>query len=457
MFSLKDFDKSKAIHFVGIGGIGMSSIAEAMAKWGYTIQGSDAVESENVESLRRAQIKVFIGHTGPNVEGAGLIVVSSAVPPDNPELVAARKSGIPVIQRAQMLNAIMRLKKGIAISGTHGKTTTTAFIGTMLDVAGLNPTIVNGGVMNRYGSHNLIGEGEYFVAEVCEAFGNVQYFCPDMAVLLNVDPEHMEFYRNFDNLKGYFRKFLACVPNDGLIIVGYDNETALALGREHAGRVKLLTYGLNSGADITAENIKVEKDGQSFDAIIKGERLTGLKIPLFGRHNVQNALASLAIAHHLDIPPAKIREALLQYIGVKHRFTKVSANGIQIFDDYGHHPAEIEATLSMAKDVAGQGRVFAIWEPHRFSRITDLFDHFSRAFDLVEKVIVLPVFSAGESSAGMKNSYDLSAALGPRAIELFDFADIAPALKPLLKKGDVVVSLSAGNLKNWIYKLPELL
>jgi len=208
---------------------------------------------------------------------------------------------------------------------------------------------------------------------------------------------------------------------------------------------------------VTAENIKIEPDGQSFDAVIKGQKLTGLKIPLFGRHNVQNALAAIAIASHLSIPHDKIREALLQFIGVKHRFTRVSANGVQIFDDYGHHPKEIEATLAMAKDVAGGGRVFVVWEPHRYSRITDLFGDFTRAFGQAEKVIVLPVYSAGERPLGMKNSHDLAAALGDRAIEVFDFSDIAPALKPLLKKGDIVVSFSAGNLKNWIYKLPELL
>jgi len=457
MFSLKNFDKSKTVHFIGIGGIGMSSIAEAMAKWDYKIQGSDATENENVESLRNAGIKVFIGHAAGNIAGASLVVASSAVPLDNAELIASRKAGVPVIGRAEMLNAIMTLKKGIAVSGTHGKTTTTSFTGTLLDVAGLDPTIINGGIMHRYGSHNLIGKGEFVVAESCEAFGNIKHFSPFIAVLLNVDAEHMEFYKSFENLEDYFRKFLSRVPRNGLIVACADHDVAAALGREQAKRTTLITYGISKPADVMAKNIKIEKDGQSFDIVVQGEKIEGAKIPLFGRHNVLNALAAISVASFLGVPHDKIREGLRQFIGVKHRFTKVFSNGIQIFDDYGHHPTEIEATLAMAKDVAGNGRVLAVWEPHRFSRITDLFDNFTRAFGQAEKVIVLPVYSAGERPFGMKTSQDLVEALGNKAIEAFGFDDIAPALKPLLKKGDVVVSFSAGNLKNWIYKLPELL
>ncbi|MDR2099068.1 MAG: UDP-N-acetylmuramate--L-alanine ligase [Rickettsiales bacterium] len=456
---LKTMPRDKRFHFVGIGGIGMSAMAEAMHKWGFAVQGSNDVMNENIESLRLRGIRAFIQHDISNLDGADYAVFSSAVPPDNIEIAEAKRRGLPIIARAEMLDTLMGLKKSIAISGTHGKTTTTAFVGIMLDAAGFDPTIIDGGIINRYHSHNRIGGGEWIVAEACEAFGNLKHFNADIAVVTNIDAEHMEFYKTFDNLKNYFREFIARVPDDGLV-VGYADHPAVAeLLAEFKGRKNIAAYGLEAG-DITARNIKFNAGGTTFDAEFAGGGvLAGLRIPLFGEHNALNALAAIAIARFLKIPDAKVKAAMLEFTGVKHRFSKVAdtSGGIRIFDDYAHHPKEIETTLAMAREVAGKSKIFAILQPHRYSRLTNLFDGFARCFGAADRVIIMPVYGAGEPAEGMKNSDDLYSAMkaaGANVLKVGHFDEIAPIILADGKSGDMVVSLGAGSIKNLIYDLP---
>jgi UDP-N-acetylmuramate--alanine ligase len=438
----------------------MSSIAEAMNSWGFNVQGSNDVENENIKSLQAAGIKVFLGHKAENIHGADYVVFSSAVPPSNAELSAARAFGIPVIERAEMLDSLMLLKKGIAVAGTHGKTTTTSFIGTMLDSASLSPTIVNGGIMNYYHSHNRIGDGEWLVAEACEAYGNLAYFTPTIAVITNIDAEHLDFYKTFDNLKQAFRDFIAKVPLDGLFVACVDHPILKELVEEFAETKNISTYGFKD-ADITADGIRQDADGLRFDVAVRDYGvIRDLHIPLAGRHNIQNALAAIAVARFLDIPDDEVRRALERFQGVKHRFTLVGeALGARIYDDYAHHPKEIETTLAMARSVAQDGRVFALFEPHRYSRITDLFYDFAKCFKQADKVLVLPIYSAGESQDGMKSRADLAAEIAKNtpAASPDSLKEAAGMLSAELKPGDLVVSMSAGSLKNLVPALPGML
>ncbi|MDR1476671.1 MAG: UDP-N-acetylmuramate--L-alanine ligase [Rickettsiales bacterium] len=455
-------EKAKLFHFVGIAGIGMSSIAEAMAKWGFRIQGSNDVMDDNIESLRELGIQVWIGHEGAHVEGADYVVFSSAVPEDNAELAEARRRGIPLIGRASMLNNVMATKKSISISGTHGKTTTTSFVGTMLDVAGMDPTIIDGGIMNRYHSHNRIGEGDWIVAEACEAFGNLKHLTSDIVVVTNIDPEHMEFYHTFDTLENYFREFIARIPEGGAFIGCADHPAVAKLAREFRGKKNVLTYGTIE-ADITARGISTDLAGAHFDArLADGKIIDNLHIPLYGTHNVINSLAAIAVAQFFGIGDEHVRNALAQFVGTKHRFSRVGeARGATIFDDYAHHPQEIASTLAMAKSIAGKGRVLAIFQPHRYTRLSMLFDDFLKCFGDADHVIALPVYAAGEDGAGMKTHRDLANAMREAGLKnvhaIEDFAEAAPIISQSARAGDIIVSMGAGSIKKMIYDLPALL
>ncbi|MCL2439403.1 MAG: UDP-N-acetylmuramate--L-alanine ligase [Alphaproteobacteria bacterium] len=459
--NLANFDKSKAVHFIGIAGIGMSSIAETMKSLDYEVQGSNNIENENMASLRAKGIKAFIGHRASNLDGAGAVVYSNAIANTNVELLSAKSMGLPLIERAEMLDALMRLKKGISIAGTHGKTTTTSFVGTMLDIAGLKPTIINGGVMNYYGSHNRIGEGDWLVAETCEAFGNLDKFTPTIAVITNIDAEHLDFYSTFENVKNTFENFIKRTPKGGLVVLCADHPTTRELADKYKGEKTILTYGL-TGGDIRAENIRRENFSQTFDVIIKGEKIADVMIPIAGAHNIQNALVAFAIAHFLGVSHEKMKEAAAKFLGVKHRFTLVgeTKNGIEIYDDYAHHPKEIEATLTMARSVVKPGtKIFALFEPHRYSRLTDLFHEFSECFKLADGVIVFPVYSAGEAAHGMKNEKDILDAV-QKSTQTFpagNIYDAAQILKRHTRAGDMVISFSAGAIKEQVALLPELL
>lgn len=460
---LNNLPKSTVFHFVGADGIGMSSIAEVLFKLGFVVQGSNESDGENIESLKKLGAKVFIGHKASNISGADFVVFSSAVPDDNVEIIEAENNNIPIIERAIMLQAIMETKKSIAVSGTHGKTTTTSFIGTLLDVAGLSPVIINGGIITNYSSNNIVGNGEWVVAEACEAFGNLKHFTADIAVITNIDAEHMEFYNTFENLKNYFREFIERVPSDGLVVMCVDHPVVVELKQEFEGRKNIITYGFNTDADISAKNISFESDGGYFDVVYKNAmEIKSLHIPLFGKHNISNALAAVAVAKFLNIDNDKIINALLQFNGVKHRFSPVdNINGIRIFDDYAHHPKEVETTILMAKSIVGSGRIFSIFQPHRYSRLTDLFNDFVDAFKMSDCVICMPVFGAGESDEGMKNHIDFYNALldsgFKNVFKINDFPEVAEIILSNAKSGDIIISMGAGDIKNMIYDLPKII
>lgn len=460
---LKNLKKDTVFHFIGADGIGMSSIAEVLFKLGYVVQGSNDVVGENMLELQKLGAKVFVGHNPQNIQNADYIVFSSAIPEDNVEIVEAKKRNIPIIERASMLQSILALKKSIAITGTHGKTTTTAFVGTMLDVAGFDPTIIDGGIMNRYGSNNKVGKGDYVVAEACEAFGNIKYYSTDIAVITNIDPEHMEFYHSFENLKNYFREFIDRVPSDGLVVACAEHPVAVELAMEAKNSKKVLTYGFSEKADIYAFDIAFDTDGSSFSVKLKDRNvIENLRIPLFGKHNVLNSLVAVSIAFYLGINEKVIREALLQFTGTKHRFSKVGqVDGITIFDDYAHHPKEIATTLAMARNIAKDKKIFAIFQPHRFSRLDDLFDDFLKCFNDADYVICMPVYSAGEKAGTFKNHNDFYEQLQKdgfkNSFKVNDFNEIPEIILSNAKPGDIIVSLGAGSIKNLIYTLPKLL
>lgn len=461
--NLKELSKSKVFHFIGIDGIGMSSIAEVLFKTGFCVQGSNEVEGENMLALKNMGAKVFVGHKAENIDGADYVVFSSAVPENNVEMVEAKKRGLPIIERAEMLQYVFTLKKSIAISGTHGKTTTTSFVGTMLDVAGFDSTIIDGGIMNRYGSNAKVGSGDYIVAEACEAFGNIKHYTTDIAVVTNIDAEHMEYYKTFDNLKNYFRDFIGRVPADGLVVACADHPIALELANEVIGKKNVITYGIDNKADIMAENISFDTNGSHFDVkFADGKVIKGFSLPLFGKHNVLNSLASIAIAKFLNISDEKILAGVKEFTGTQHRFTKVAeVNGITIFDDYGHHPKEIETTLAMARGIAKDKKIFAIFQPHRYSRLTDLFESFLKCFNNADYVICMPVYAAGESSDNMKTHddfYEAMLKLGEKkSFKINKFNEITEIILSNAKSGDIIVSLGAGSIKHYIYDLPDLL
>ncbi|MCR5506487.1 MAG: UDP-N-acetylmuramate--L-alanine ligase [bacterium] len=460
---LKELPKSKVFHFIGIDGIGMSSIAEVLFKTGFGVQGSNEVEGENMLALKNMGARVFVGHRPENIDGADYIVFSSAVPETNVEIVEAKKRGLPLIERAEMLQYVFTLKKSIAVSGTHGKTTTTSFVGTMLDVAGLDATIIDGGIMNRYNSNAKVGKGDFIVAEACEAFGNIKHYTTDIAIITNIDAEHMEFYKTFDNLKNYFRNFIERIPSNGLLVACADHPVALELALEAKGKKTVMTYAIDNDADVMAENISFDTNGAHFDVKFSdGNIIKDILLPLFGRHNVLNSLASIAVAKFLGISDAKIKEAVSEFTGTQHRFTRVAnVNGITIFDDYGHHPKEIETTLAMAKSIAGNGKIFAIFQPHRYSRLTDLFNDFLKCFKDADYVICMPVYAAGESSENAKTHndfYDAMQKLGEKkSFKINNFDEIKEIVLSFAKSGDIIVSLGAGDIKHMIYTLPDLL
>ena len=441
----------------------MSSIAEVLFKSGFGVQGSNDVDGENMLALKNMGVKTFVGHSANNIDGADYVVFSSAVPENNVEIVEAKKRGLPVIERAEMLQYVFTLKKSVAVSGTHGKTTTTSFVGTMLDVAGLDATIIDGGIMNRYSSNAKIGHGDYIVAEACEAFGNIKHYTVDIAVITNVDAEHMEFYKTFENLKNYFREFIERVPENGLIVACADHPVVMELANEVQGKKAVITYGLDNPADIMAENISSDTDGVHFDIkFADGGKILGVSLPIFGRHNVLNSLAAVAVAKHLGISDDTIKSAIREFTGTQHRFTKVGCvNGISVFDDYGHHPKEIETTLAMARDIAKDNQIFAIFQPHRYSRLTNLFDDFLKCFDKADYVLCMPVYGAGESAENMKNHSDFYEEMikcsGKKVFKINKFEEIAGIVLSFAKAGDIIVSLGAGSIKHMIYDLPGLL
>jgi UDP-N-acetylmuramate--alanine ligase len=452
-----------AIHFVGIGGIGMSGIAEALMTLGYRVQGSDVAENANVKRLREKDIPVMIGHSPANLGDAEVIVVSSAIKRDNPELKAARERLLPVVRRAEMLAELMRLKSAIAVGGTHGKTTTTSLIAALLDAGGLDPTVINGGIINAYGSNARMGAGEWMVVEADESDGTFVKLPADIAVVTNIDPEHLDHYGTFDRVRDAFRQFVENVPFYGFAVMCADHPEVQAL----VGRIedrRIITYGANPQADVRYTDLRTESAFSRFTAIIhdrmtgETQRIENLSLSMPGKHNVQNAIAAIAVAHQLGIGAQAIRSGLSSFAGVSRRFTRTGVwNGVQIIDDYAHHPVEIAAVLAAARS-ASEGRVVAVVQPHRFSRLRDLFDSFCTAFNVADTVFVAPVYPAGEQpipgydrdalveGLRLRGHRDARPLEGPEALP----AAIAATVRP----GDMVVLLGAGNITQWANALP---
>ncbi|MGB8623638.1 MAG: UDP-N-acetylmuramate--L-alanine ligase, partial [Paracoccaceae bacterium] len=400
------------IHFTGIGGIGMSGIAEVLLNLGYSVQGSDLKASPITERLSGLGAEIFIGQRAENLENAEVVVISSAIKPGNPELDAARRQGLPVVRRAEMLAELMRLKSNVAVAGTHGKTTTTTMVATLLDAGGIDPTVINGGIIHAYGSNARIGEGEWMVVEADESDGTFNRLPATIAIVTNIDPEHMEHWGSFDALRQGFYDFVSNIPFYGLAVCCTDHSEVQAL----VGRVtdrRVITFGFNAQADVRAVNLTYDKGIAHFDIALQaeGKVIEGCTLPMPGDHNVSNALAAVAVARHLGMKTDEIRSALASFGGVNRRFTRVGeVNGVTVIDDYGHHPVEIAAVLRAARQ-ATKGRVIAVHQPHRYTRLHALFDDFCACFNDADVVAIAEVYAAGEDPIEGATRDDLVAGL----------------------------------------------
>ena len=453
------------IHFVGIGGIGMSGIAEVMHNLGYVVQGSDIASSANVKRLESLGISVAIGHDAANMQQADVIVVSSAVKADNPEVVAARSQLVPVVRRAEMLGELMRLKWSIAVGGTHGKTTTTSLIAAILDHADFDPTVINGGIINAYGTNARLGEGEWMVVEADESDGTFVKLPATIAVVTNIDPEHLDFYGDFEHVKAAFLTFVANIPFYGFAAMCIDHPEVQTMIGQITDR-RIVTYGMSPQAEVRAENLRQGPDGATFDVVLSprsGEvrKIENIHLPMFGEHNVLNALAGVAVATEMGIPGEIVAGGLAEFSGVKRRFTKTGeVNGISIIDDYGHHPVEILAVLRAARS-ATRGRVVAVVQPHRYTRLLNFFDDFCTCFNDADTVIVADVHAAGEAPIKGIDRDALVEGLrtqGHRSVEALSGPNALPEMvSRLTNAGDLVVCLGAGTISNWANDLPDAL
>ena len=453
------------IHFVGIGGIGMSGIAEVMHQLGYSVQGSDVAESYVVEKLRKQGIPVAIGHKAENLGDAAVVVCSSAIRSNNPEMEAAAERRLPRVKRAEMLAELMRMQKTVAVAGTHGKTTTTSMVAALLDAGGVDPTVINGGIINRYGSNARLGKSDWWVIEADESDGSFLRLDGTIAVVTNIDPEHLEHYGDFDGVKDAFVEFVENVPFYGLAVLCVDHpEVQNIIGRIRDRRI--VTYGFSALADVRADNVTPVAGGSRFDVLIlgrDGERRTiaGVTVPIPGRHNVQNALAAIAVGLELGLDDDAIVAGFEKFEGVKRRFTKVGeVDGATIIDDYAHHPTEIRAVLAAAREGA-EGRVIAVMQPHRYSRLSDLMDDFQNAFNDADVVFVTPVYAAGEEPIEGVDAAALVEGLrahGHRmARTVDDLDDLCRNLRDLAARGDMVICMGAGDITKWAASIPQCL
>jgi UDP-N-acetylmuramate--L-alanine ligase (EC 6.3.2.8) len=455
------------IHFVGIGGIGMSGIAEVLMTQGFTVQGSDAKASKITDRLATLGATIFEGQRAENIGDAGVVVISTAIKPGNPELEEARRRGLPVVRRAEMLAELMRLKSNIAIAGTHGKTTTTTMVATLLDKGNFDPTVINGGIIHAYGSNARAGAGEWMVVEADESDGSFNRLPATIAIVTNIDPEHMEHWHSFDALRKGFYDFVSNIPFYGLAVCCTDHpEVQTLVGKLNDRRV--VTFGFNAQADVRALNLRYEAGVAHFDIALQGEEgkpvIEGCTLPMPGDHNVSNALAAVAVARHLGMKRDEIREALANFGGVNRRFTKVGEvlGGVTIIDDYGHHPVEIAAVLKAARQAVKPGaRVIAVHQPHRYSRLHSLFDDFCTCFNEADVVAIAEVFSAGEDPIEGATRDDLVAGLvahGHRhARAILSEEDLARLVREQARPGDIVVCLGAGTISAWANNLPAKL
>ena len=453
------------MHFVGVGGIGMSGIAEVLHNRGYRVRGSDIAENPNVRRLMNLGLQISVGQGAENVVGAAIVVISTAIQPDNPELLAAQALGIPVVHRAEMLGELMRSKWSIACAGTHGKTTTTSLVAALLDGAGFDPTVINGGIINAYGTNARVGSGDWMVVEADESDGSFNRLPATIAIVTNIDPEHLDFHGTFEALQAAFGAFVSNIPLYGFAAMCVDHPVVAALIPKITGR-RLITYGLSRDADIRGCDIEATEFGSRF-SVIAFDRQSGVEtilrdlvLPMHGNHNVSNALAAIAVALEMKINGDLIREILARFEGVRRRFTKTGiAHGITVIDDYGHHPVEIAAVLEAARAACPNGRIIAVMQPHRYSRLSDLFDAFSGCFGMADAVIVADVYGAGEAPiVGIDRDAlvsGLRARGHPSVHALADHVELAARVADIARPGDFVVCLGAGDITAWAQALPD--
>ncbi|MCT7663708.1 UDP-N-acetylmuramate--L-alanine ligase [Shinella kummerowiae] len=452
------------VHFIGIGGIGMSGIAEVLHNLGHKVQGSDQADSANVQRLREKGIEVFVGHTAENLGDAEVVVVSTAIKKNNPELIAAREKLLPVVRRAEMLAELMRFRNAIAIGGTHGKTTTTSMVATLLEAGGLDPTVINGGIINAYGTNARMGAGEWMVVEADESDGTFLKLPADIAVVTNIDPEHLDHYGNFDAVRAAFRQFVENVPFYGFGVMCLDHPEVQAMVSRIEDR-KVITYGENPQADVRFSNIRMDGATSVFDVEIRRRRtglvisLKDLRLPMPGRHNVSNATAAIAVAQRLGMSPEAIAKGLAGFGGVKRRFTLTGTwNGVSVYDDYGHHPVEIKAVLRAARE-ACSGRIIAVHQPHRYSRVASLFEEFAGCFNDADTIMIAPIYAAGEDPIDGVTAEELVSRIksgGHRDARLLPSPEaLGGIVAGIAKPGDFVVLLGAGSITYWAQTLPK--
>jgi UDP-N-acetylmuramate--alanine ligase len=452
------------IHFVGVGGIGMSGIAEVMHNLGYSVQGSDIADSYVVEGLRKRGIRVMIGHAAENVDGVAVVVTSTAVKRGNPEVEAALARRIPIVRRAEMLAELMRLKSTVAIAGTHGKTTTTSLVAALLDAGGIDPTVINGGIINNYGSNARLGASDWMVVEADESDGSFLRLDGTIAVVTNIDPEHLDHYGSFDAIKAAFVEFIENVPFYGAAMLCLDHPEVQAIIPRIRDR-RIVTYGFSAQADVRGTNVQPGPEGNRFDVVVRdrdgnSRTIEGIHLPMSGRHNVQNALAAIAVALHMGVRDDIIVRGFAGFAGVKRRFTKVGViavpgGSVTVIDDYAHHPVEIRAVLSAAREGVGTGQVVAVVQPHRFTRLGAHMEDFQQAFNDADRVLALPVYAAGEAPIEGVSSDTLVSGLrdrGHRQAAVVADADVlANATAAMIRNGELgaggmIICLGAGDI-----------
>ncbi len=444
----------------------MSGIAEVLHALGYSVQGSDIADGYNTERLRKNGIPVFIGHAAANVKDAAIVVVSSAIKQDNPELIDARARSLPIVRRAEMLAELMRLKMSVAIAGTHGKTTTTSMVAAMLEEGAFDPTVINGGIVHKYGTNTRMGASEWMVVEADESDGTFTKLPATVAVVTNIDPEHLDHYGDYDSIKAAFRQFIENIPFYGFAVLCTDHPAVQAMIPDLSDRITM-TYGFNPQADVQATNLRNGANGTTFDvtfaAKVGGDALEvkDFFLPMLGQHNVQNALAALAIGQRMHMTPAMMKTALAHFSGVKRRFTKTGEiAGITVIDDYGHHPVEVQAVLKAGRQAVSEngGRIIAIVQPHRYTRLKSLFDDFCTCFNDADAVIVADVYAAGEAPIEGADKDSLAQGLkscGHKNVSVLENPDaLAPLVAAMAKPGDFVICLGAGDITKWAYALP---
>jgi UDP-N-acetylmuramate--alanine ligase len=466
---INELKKQRKIHFIGIGGIGMSALAFILRKWNITVQGSDLKENYLTEKLRASGVKYFVGHDAKNVDqDVSLIVQTSIIKTNNPEILEAQNRNISIMTRAELLALIMQEYYGITIAGTHGKTSTTAMVSVLLDDANLKPTVINGGIIHYFQSNSKVGEGKYLVAESDESDASFVNLPTKIGAITNIEPEHLEFsgYQgSFEKQKACFEQYVSQINQDGLCVICIDDLEANKLYEKlKSSKKNLLSYSITKPADIIAKNISMDINGITFDVVFKNnEEIKSIKMPIYGKHNASNALIAIAIGKFLGLENNQIKQGLSKFNGVKQRFTKVGEfNGVSIIDDYGHHPTEILTTLKAAREiVAKENKVICVVQPHKYSRVRDLFNEFCNAFFDADILIVCDIYSASQSPIDGINQDSLIAGIKKaghkNVIKLNHENDLASILKPLITKGDMIFCTGAGTITNWVKNLAEQL